>query len=83
MRFWIFFQKNTIFSKITAKKNFGGLDHFSGNVALDDENEYTFSMGNGVPNTVSEFSPQKRPYGLNESWKPSFGGAFSPMSAVL
>ncbi len=38
----------------------------------------TFSIGNGVPNMVLRFFPQKTPYWLNESEESSFGGTFSP-----
>ncbi len=36
----------------------------------------TFSMGNGVPNIVSEFFPRKSPYWLSESGKTGFGAHF-------
>ncbi len=42
----------------------------------------TFSVSNGVPNTVFKFFPQKHPCRLNESQKTDFGATFSP-SAVL
>ncbi len=36
----------------------------------------TFSMGNGLPNTVFKFFPQKHLYRLNESQKTYFGAYF-------
>ncbi len=36
----------------------------------------TFSMGNGIPNTVLKFFPQTPSYRLNESQKPVLGEHF-------
>ncbi len=44
---------------------------------------YTFSIGNGVLNTTLKFFPLKSVCRLNESWKTSFGGTFSPISVFL
>ncbi len=78
--FFFFLEKNNIFQNNHEKRIFGGHDHFWGNSASDDKNEYNVS-GNGVLNAFLKFSPQKNSY-----WKPKnslFWSTFSLISLVL
>ncbi len=53
------FSKKSIFSKITVKNNFWGMTIFQKTGDRTTKMNITFSMGNGVPNTVLKFFPQK------------------------
>ncbi len=65
---FFFFLEKTIFFKITAISNSRGHDHFYKKGALNERNtNITFSVGNGVLNTVFKYFLQKYPYWLNES----------------
>ncbi len=64
----IFFEKKTIFSKITAKNNFLGHDHFVGNGAPNYKNEYNLFHGKwGIKYSFEDFSSKKP---IRAEWKP-------------
>ncbi len=72
----------TIFSKITAKNNFWGHDHFLGNEVSDDKNEYNLLYGKWGTKYSFEIFSSKPPYRLNESQKTSFGSTLFSISVV-